>query len=1122
MKTLRQNQAKMRPIPHSLALGLAWICIFIPQISLAQPGIWTWMNGSNATNGLVSYGVQGIAAPGNTPPGVISPAQWRDHAGNFWLYGGGVASGQHGDLWSYNPISKQWAWINGPGVSNSPPVYGAQGISDLSNYPGARSYPAATWVDQDGNLWMFGGMGYDANGTLGALNDLWKYDVANDTWIWVTGSNLVNSTGNYGVFQTPATSNQPPARFETSASWTTPDGILWLYGGANGGSYYNDLWKFDPATGMWTWMHGAPGMYVAPLYGTQGVPAGGNTPGGRKCYSSWTDNCGNLWLFGGRVGASSGDANDIWKFDLTGNMWTWMGGPPSVNAGGANGSICQANTGFIPCSRWANSASCSDPTGRFWQFGGRDYFSATAWNDLWVYNPYNAQFSCVKGIGNGVSPTQFGTMQQGISSNMPPERYAGAGWSDLAGNVWMFGGSGYRNDMWKFTPGINCPGWVSPSNANFNTDVKAGCAPVSVNFFNTSTLSNQYKWYFGDGTTSTAAQPSHTFTQPGTYMVTLVATDSNNCSQLAAMDTMIIEVVASLTLDLGSDTTLCNTTPLTLNAGPAGFTYSWSNGATSPEITTTTSGIYSVTVSGGSCFLFDSISVTMSTTPTLNLGEDTILCGNGTLLLDANTAGMNIGYDFQWSTSETTTQVLAANPGLYSVSVTNENCTIADTIQLGFYLPPQLPTDTTVCEGTPITLSAEPAGGNFIWNTGESTASISLTTPGLYSITVSNPGCIQEDTVLVTVTLMPVVNLGPDSVLCDLVAYELDAENTGLDYIWSSNQFSQQIFVTESNWYIVTVSNGSCATVDSVHIQFAGPPQLGSDTTSCPGIPFLLDAGFADSYEWNTGQHSQSMLVNGTGTYWVETTWGSCVYSDTISVTFKPFPLVDLGPDRIACPNEMVTIDADPVGFNNGSHFNWSTGATTQSILVRSTANYVVTVTYDGCTSTDTISLQYEANPNLGEDRSLCEESPIVLDAGIRAASYLWSEGSTNSQIEVDMPGIYWVEITTDHCALADTVFVTGDAGQGSIFAPNVFTPNDDGFNDGFKISGAIFTHFELAVYSRWGELVFMTNNSNAMWNGNTQKGTAPEDVYTYILKYRTPCTGAIIQEYSGTLTLLR
>jgi N-acetylneuraminic acid mutarotase len=89
----------------------------------------------------------------------------------LWLFGGG---GQFNDLWKFSPTTKEWTWVSGSNTGNVSGIYGTQGVAAASNVPGGRE-GSVSWIDSNGNLWLFGGIGYDSTGTVGYLNDLWRY-----------------------------------------------------------------------------------------------------------------------------------------------------------------------------------------------------------------------------------------------------------------------------------------------------------------------------------------------------------------------------------------------------------------------------------------------------------------------------------------------------------------------------------------------------------------------------------------------------------------------------------------------------------------------------------------------------------------------------------------------------------------------------------------------------------------------------------------------------------------------------------------------------------------------------------------------------------------------------------
>ncbi|HRD39199.1 MAG TPA: kelch repeat-containing protein, partial [Bacteroidia bacterium] len=87
--------------------------------------------------------------------------------------------------------AQEWTWMKGTDTLTKPGIYGTMGVASPSNNPGAR-HGAATWVDNNGDLWLFGGEGVTTNTVLCWLNDLWKYTVSTGNWTWMGGTNLPN------------------------------------------------------------------------------------------------------------------------------------------------------------------------------------------------------------------------------------------------------------------------------------------------------------------------------------------------------------------------------------------------------------------------------------------------------------------------------------------------------------------------------------------------------------------------------------------------------------------------------------------------------------------------------------------------------------------------------------------------------------------------------------------------------------------------------------------------------------------------------------------------------------------------------------------------------------------
>ncbi|HMT35243.1 MAG TPA: kelch repeat-containing protein, partial [Chitinophagaceae bacterium] len=159
---------------------LVYIIIAFASLQVkAQSGVWTWMKGSNTGLSVGNYGVKGVSAPTNEPPARYQTAYWTDQNGDLWLFGGVVSGDLYNDLWRYSVSTNEWTWVSGAqGAANQVGVSGVQGVPSVNNFPSARGYGANCWTDNNNNLWLFAGYGYDNAASTGALEDLWKYNIA--------------------------------------------------------------------------------------------------------------------------------------------------------------------------------------------------------------------------------------------------------------------------------------------------------------------------------------------------------------------------------------------------------------------------------------------------------------------------------------------------------------------------------------------------------------------------------------------------------------------------------------------------------------------------------------------------------------------------------------------------------------------------------------------------------------------------------------------------------------------------------------------------------------------------------------------------------------------------------
>jgi N-acetylneuraminic acid mutarotase len=358
------------------------------------------------------------------------------------------------------PPSDVWTWISGSTVPDTAGVYGTQGVPNSANVPGARQLPSG-WTAPDGSFWIFGGV-HSSGAPGGLYNDLWRWN--GSKWTWISGSNTPDHNGVYGTKGVANAANQPGSR-TTPSTWLDAAGRFWLFGGegyaASGGyQLLNDLWRWDGTT--WTWMAGTNLIGQAGVYGTQGVAAAANTPGGRFKPASWATGGGSVfWLYGGSgFGASAsgnGDLSDLWRWD--GSTWTWIWGTSTLGdlpVYGVKGVPASTNS---PGGR-QNPVSWTDSAGNLWLFGGLRTVPpgiSVTMNDLWRWDGTN--WTWMAGATATDPAGVYGTRGVPDVANVPGGRINSIGWTTPgSGDFWLFGGSGYNSaggfalldDLWRW------------------------------------------------------------------------------------------------------------------------------------------------------------------------------------------------------------------------------------------------------------------------------------------------------------------------------------------------------------------------------------------------------------------------------------------------------------------------------------------------------------------------------------------------------------------------------------------------------------------------------------------------------------------------------------------------
>jgi gliding motility-associated-like protein len=485
------------------------------------------------------------------------------------------------------------------------------------------------------------------------------------------------------------------------------------------------------------------------------------------------------------------------------------------------------------------------------------------------------------------------------------------------------------------------------------------------------------------------------------------------------------------------------------------------------------------------------------------------------------------------SSSFTPTHIFSQE-GYYLVKAIlyNANGCGADTIRKQVYageFKVFLGNDTTICEGDSLKLTMKiPNAGNQWSNNGKDTA-ITVTKAGKYWVKVSLGECSASDTINIAIRPLPAFTLGKDTTICSRQTCTLSSNPSpaNASYLWNTGATTPSITAFNAGMYWLKVKEVGfgCKYADSINVSFKSLPNynLGSDTSLCENERLTLNAGVsgATSYLWNTGDTTSFINAYQTNIYWADVTKDNCVYRDSISVLFKPMPIINLGRDTTLCEGQTVLLDAQ----NMGSQYLWQDNSNSQTKLITRKGNYWVKVTNNGCSSSDSIFVNYNLKPvfTLGSDTVICNGQTITLQPKIQnnsGVSWLWTNGRTNPTFAVTQTGEYVLQASNFCGSRYDTIKVS--KGVCKLYVPSAFTPNNDGLNDVFRASyGENIIQFSLDVYNRWGQKVFYSTDINKGWDGKINGTIQASGAYVWMIKYKVLNDA---KEYllKGTVMLIR
>jgi gliding motility-associated-like protein len=303
----------------------------------------------------------------------------------------------------------------------------------------------------------------------------------------------------------------------------------------------------------------------------------------------------------------------------------------------------------------------------------------------------------------------------------------------------------------------------------------------------------------------------------------------------------------------------------------------------------------------------------------------------------------------------------------------------------------------------------------------------------------------------------------------------------------------------------------------------------------CEGnqIKLNADMGPTFNYQWFRDgtklptEIFSRITITKSGDYKVVITPKDCPkpQADTSAkVTVNPKPKVGLPKDTTFCQSP-AQLKANVI---NGAIYKWSSGENTPNISPTSAGTYTLNVKAGGCEVDSSVNVKISTSPvlTLASKVEACFDAttPYLLSAGDDLSlNYRWLPNlETTNAIIVSQAGIYTVKATNAGGCFTEKKIKIIQKCVSKILAPNIFTPNGDGDNDNFWIATEDVSDFQLKIFNRWGEMIFMSESESEVWDGTFQGSKAPEGTYTYQLYYKNARQPLEVLTFSGTVLLVR